>query len=131
MSRTSDRLAALARVTDIAFFADQARMAALRRAEEDIRARLADLDRPRHDPTVPLAEDAALRAGADITWQLWVDVRRSALNTELARVLVAQAAARRTLSTSFGRDTAANRLRDRARHGDREWIEKRRERDGF
>ncbi len=130
MSRRLADLAALARVTDTAFAAEQAQMAALRRREAELRGLIADLDRPRHDPATPIEEDAALRAGAEMTWQLWVDARRSALNVELARVLVAQAEARRTLARAFGRNAAATGIRDDAAIAARTRRAKREERGG-
>ncbi len=130
MSNRLAELAGFARVTGAAFDAEQARMAALRRREAELRETIADLDRPRHDPTTPIEDDAALRAGADLNWQLWVDTRRSALNVELARCLVAQADARIVLSRAFGRNQAAQAIRDKGQRTARAYSDKRQERDG-
>lgn len=130
MNQAARDMAALARVTQAAFDAEQARMAALKRAEQDVRALIAELDLPRHDPATPLADDAALRAGADLNWQLWVDSRRSALNAELARTLVAQAKARASLKQRFGRNEAAHALAERVRALADARKLKRSERDG-
>jgi len=93
-----------------------ARLAALRRQEADLRAQLSDLEAARRARGAEaLATDLALRAGADLRWEVWVDRRAGALTAELARLLARVEAARDALRASFGRRLATEALADRAR----------------
>lgn len=109
-------LQALTRLTGAAFSARQAQMAALRQAEQVLRAKLAGLDSARKARAESLTEaDPALQAGADLLWQSWIEQRRAALNGELSRTLVAREAARAALGLAFGRDQATQGLCARAK----------------
>lgn len=113
---TSSRdLRALSRLTGAVFATQQARMGALRQAELAIREKLAGLQSARKSRALSLTDaDPALLAGADLLWQTWIEQRRSALNAELSRVLLAQEAARAALGRAFGRDRATEALCARA-----------------
>lgn len=104
------QLAALARLTEAAFTAKQAEMAILKQAEAALRAKIAALNAP---PAARPGDDPATMAGADARWQIWVDQRRRALNSELARLLAGQERLRQDLSRAFGRDQAIRALAER------------------
>jgi hypothetical protein len=89
-------------------------MGALKLQEADLREKLASLDNSRKARAAAISTDpdAALLAGADPLWHRWIDRRRSALNTALARVLVAQELAHTGLVRAFGRKAAAESLCD-------------------
>lgn len=112
MSGDPGALAALARLADAGFAARQARLGALRTQEAALRGKLAALDagRSARAQTLGGAGDAALRAGADLLWQGWVDGRRRALNIELSRNLALQEIARAQLAQAFGRMQASREL---------------------
>lgn len=101
----------LVAVTAAVRAAAEAQLGALRAEEATLRARLAELDGALRDrATTVTAEDAALRAGADLRWERWVDTRRRALNGELARLLARIEEARRRLARDHGRSEVASEL---------------------
>lgn len=112
---TSSRdLRDLTQLTTAVFSTHQARMGMLRQAEQVLRNKLAGLDSSRMARALSLTEaDPALQAGADLLWQSWIEQRRSALNAELSRNLVAQESARAALGLAFGRDQATKALSTR------------------
>lgn len=110
MSRKSKEISALVGLTEAAFVAAQARMAALKRREQELRSMLDELQASRTAKSVAGSSDPATRAGADILWQRWVDSRRSALNMELAQNLGAQAYSRAGLVRDFGRHEATKKI---------------------
>ena len=94
----------LLRVTEVVAARAEARFAALRQEEADLRARIADLDRSqRARAATATAEDPALRAGADLRWEGWIAVRRRTLLSELARLLARIEAEREHLARAVGR----------------------------
>ncbi|MCC7321441.1 MAG: hypothetical protein IT542_10760 [Rubellimicrobium sp.] len=98
-------------VTAAALAASEARMTALRHEEARIVARIDDLDAAlRRRAAEATAEDPALRAGADLRWQEWVERSRSALLSGQARLRAAIEAERATLRLTFGRDLVAGEL---------------------
>lgn len=110
MTRPGD-LEAIARVAGAAFAAAEARMAALRAEEARLTRQIADLDGARRDRAArATAEDAALRAGADLRWDRWVETRRRALFSELARLRARIEDARVALARDFGRKSVAEDL---------------------
>lgn len=112
---SSHDLLALTQLTSAVFSTCQARMGALRQAEQELRDKLEALDSARKARSLSLTEaDTALQAGADLLWQSWIEQRRAALNTALSRILLAQEAARAALALAFGRDQATLGLCARA-----------------
>jgi len=123
-------MAALARLAGLASSAAEARLAALTRVATELRVRLAALDDARRTRAEELeSADAALLAGADLRWHRWIEGRRSALNSELARTLTDIARAQAALRKSFGQRLAAEALAEQE-HKDRRRLQDRRaERD--
>lgn len=91
--------------------AAEARMAALRAEETVLRRRLEDLDAARRARAFSVtAEDAALRAGADLRWEQWVETRRAGLMAELARLRARIEDERAALTRAFGQNLVAGDL---------------------
>jgi hypothetical protein len=96
----------------------EARLAALRREEADLRARLAELEAARRDRAGrALAPDLALRAGADLRWEVWVGARAAEMTAELARLLARLEGAKAELRREAGRRAAVQDLLARERAG--------------
>ena len=116
MSERRDRLAALARLSEAALLAQQARMARVKAEEAEIRRKLDALHTGRRARVEALGEgnDAAARAGADPLWHRWIEKRRTVLNHELARQRAAEEWTRADLARAFGRHRATEALADRA-----------------
>ena len=107
--RTKD-LARIARVVEMSFEADQARMRRLRLSEDELRARLEDLSPARAAPEPGAPIDPATLAGADLRWQRWAEERRREINMSLARLRVEQIQAAEALTKTFGRSQAVAAL---------------------
>jgi hypothetical protein len=104
-------LAELARLTAAVSGAAEARLAALRRDEAALRARLHDLDTAQQARAREAqATDVTLRAGVDLRWEDWIEARRRALSAELARTLARAELARDDLRRAFGRKVAAEEI---------------------
>lgn len=112
-----NRLRALSRLTEAVRDKSQAEMAALKQAETALRDHITALAQARHDRATETATDLdhAIRSGVDMRWHTWIDQRRAALTTELARNLAAQENARAGLAQAVGRNEAVLELIDRTR----------------
>lgn len=84
---------------------DQQHAAQLKKQLEDLNAS----GRVNHQALAEAASPA-LHAGADVLWRQWVEKRKAALNTELARAMVKVEISRATLGRALGRKEAVNRL---------------------
>lgn len=109
MTRKSD-LERLVPLIDAEFRSRQARLADLKRQEDDLQQRLGDLSGRDAYPDVGGALDAATLAGADLRWQKWAEVRRTEINQRIARLRVDQQAVTSELRRTFGRKTALDAL---------------------
>lgn len=108
---TPGDIAALRQVTAARRAASESRLAALRQREDEIISRLAALDSAfRQRASAARADDLALRAGADLRWESWVEDRRRTLMTAQARLRAAMEQERATLRHEFGRDLALTEL---------------------
>ncbi|TNC71317.1 hypothetical protein [Rubellimicrobium roseum] len=113
---TTRELAPLVRLAGLACDAAEARLAALRRDETELRRQIAALDAARRARlTEARATDVTLRSGVDLRWEGWIDRRTSALGAELARLLARIEMARDELTTAFGRRSATDTLAAQAR----------------
>lgn len=111
-------LAHLARLTAAVSGAAEARLAALRRDEAALRARLRDLDTAQAARAREAqATDVTLRVGVDLRWEDWIEARRRALTAELARTLARVEVARDDLRHAFGRKVAAEGIVEAVRRG--------------
>lgn len=89
----------------------EARLAALRREEAELRERIASLERARRDRAGrALAPDLALRAGADLRWEAWVGRSSAEMTAELARLLARIEDAKASLRREAGRRAAVEDL---------------------
>lgn len=115
MSR--ERLEALCRITAAVSQARQAEMAALRRQEIALRQHLSEIEAGRAASLSALdPEGPAVRAGAVMTWQAWIDQQKAGINGDLARLRARMIASRATLAEAHGRDQAMTGvMRNRAR----------------
>ena len=104
---TLSRLQDLRRITDAVATARQAEMAALRRQEEQLLQSLRQIEADRAEGLATLDPEApAVRAGAVMTWQGWVDAKRAGTLSELATLRARMMAARERLGLAHGRDQA-------------------------
>lgn len=129
----SDRaaLAGLLAVTAAQYAAAEARMAALRQAAARLVAQIAELDEAQQARLAQAtAEDAALRAGADLRWERWVGQRRLALTAALARQRALIEDERAALARALGRKIAAEDLAEQAQ-SQRRAARKRRDEAGW
>ena len=74
-------------------------------ARHSLEGQLAELDASRR-AVIPDVESATSRAGSDLMWLKWSDLRRAELNKALARARVAEDEARRAAGRAFGRQQA-------------------------
>lgn len=101
------RLSELSALTEAEFQARQARMTRLRLREQAIRDTMRKIEADRAEQLAGLhLADPAVRAGAVLAWETWVEQRQKALTLDLARLRVEMAEAKEALARSFGRDTA-------------------------
>ncbi|RYH01564.1 hypothetical protein EU805_12945 [Salipiger sp. IMCC34102] len=113
---TPRQAAELARIAQVAFQADRARMAKVQRAEQRLRAQLDEIkaqERQARDRAAQ-APDAMALAGGDRLWHQWIEGRRTTIQTELAQLLARKADLQSELRASFGRKAAAEALEARA-----------------
>ncbi len=115
MRYTRAQINGLIKITEATFAAEQARMIRLSEREADLRGTLAEMRRALHTRAVDPTQDAAIRAGADLKWEAWVDHRIAALNIELAKVLMEKQNVRSALKQAFGKYQVAEHFAQDAR----------------
>ncbi len=115
MTQTVRELERLMQVTEAGYAAEQAKMGALRQTEFTVRAQIAALRDQLGSSSGPIEDNPALSVGADLLWETWIDGRISALNSELAQVLVEVEKARATLTRAFGKFQVAAHLYEQSR----------------
>lgn len=94
-------------VLDMAFQAEQVKMAAIMRRIEALQQQLADIDRPQgHSDTF----DPATRAGANMLWQTWVQDRKKRINRELSKVMAERERARDGMKQALAKVEAARTI---------------------
>ena len=111
MRKDLARLAELSALTEAEFQSQQVRMARLRQREDEIRGKIAEIEADRAAQLAGLhPADPAVRAGAVLAWETWVEQRQKSLAIDLARLRVEMDQARDALARSFGRDAALKEL---------------------
>ena len=113
MNEKSSQLDSLLPILESVFQAKQGDLARINQRIQNLKAQLAQLDRPFQSGL----GSAAVRAGADVRWEAWAQDRRKLIMQELAlaardreneRVVVARALAKleaaRALSTRFSKE---------------------------
>lgn len=98
-------------VLDMAFQAEQVKMAAVMRKIETLQRQLADIDRPQASPDT---FDPATRAGANMLWQTWVEDRKKRINRELSKVMAERERAREGMKKALAKVEAARSIGARA-----------------
>lgn len=108
------KLRGLQRVNTMLRDQKQGRMNQLMARRVALQTQLHDLDdalRVRADNT---DLDTARQAGADLLWNRWIDTRKIAINSELARLEHDIAVAKSELALALGRANVADALTDRS-----------------
>lgn len=109
-------IAGLVHLTGAACDAAEARLAALRREESELRHQIASLDEARRARAAEArATDLTVRAGVDLRWEGWIDRRASSLQAELARLRARIEISRDELARAFGRRSATEALAGQVR----------------
>ena len=106
------KLAELARVTEIAYRADLARLHAISDEEAGLRADIAHLvdEIARADAQDALEAMPLRNIGGDVLWRGWAGRKRAHLNMRLAMVLARKQQALEVLKRSFGKKSAVEDL---------------------
>lgn len=118
MVKDLTKLKALWDLSHAAFEAQQAKLGALMQQRDGLATQLAALDeaaRRRHETAGRGGDDPALRAGADMLWQRWIEGRKIAINEARARLEVEIEQMRAETARDFGRSQVARHLHDDAR----------------
>jgi hypothetical protein len=106
---------------DMAFQAEQMKMAKIARRISDLKQSLLDLDRPaRAEPLSP-----ATLAGADLRWDTWAHDRKLLINQELIVALRNREAVRGHMIAALSKREAANRMQSRAQRDVRQIAQRR------
>lgn len=111
---TPEQATDLARIARLAFESNRVRMAELQRSESRLLAQIEEIGtqaRLARDKSCR-APDAMTLSGRDQLWERWIEARRSAIQTELARVKARKADLTADLRQAYGREMAADELRD-------------------
>lgn len=109
-------------VLDMAFQAEQVKMAAIMRRIEAFKRQLADIDRPQGQAET---FDPATRAGANILWLAWVQERKKLINRELSKAMAEREKARAGMKQALAKVEAARTIEARAAIERRKIIERR------
>ena len=101
----------LRRLADTNYATVQKEFTALTQNEARLIGTLKQLDDTRtvRDARTDVA-DTAYIAGADLRWQRWADVKRGAINTELAQLRAQKLQLRGRLQRAFGKTRVLNEL---------------------
>lgn len=128
---TPQDIAALRQISGTMLAATRARLAALRAREDEVLARISALDAATQSrAAVATAEDAALRAGADLRWLVWVEQSRGTLLAAQARLRAAMEEEQTALRRDFGRDHVLGMLEKDATRRARRLAQRRAEHGG-
>jgi hypothetical protein len=106
---------------DMAFQAEQMKMAKIARRISDLKQSLLDLERPaRAEPLSP-----ATLAGADLRWDTWAHERKLLINQELIVALRNREAVRGHMIAALSKREAAKRIETRAQRDVRQIAQRR------
>lgn len=110
MTKSVDHLGQLSHLMQVKFETETASLRRLSRKEVELQQALAALGEKRYRADPSAATPAALLIGADLAWEKWAEVRKKALNIELARVRALKAAQKNIATRAFGRVEASKEL---------------------
>lgn len=110
-------LGMLHKLTDAVLQREQAKVADFVKAEQEIQNKLDALKVSESSRRTSLnaGVDTAFWVDADSTWQQWVAVRKTQLNSELARIRYQRMNAQSSLGRAFGRHNVVGELETRVR----------------
>ena len=107
-----NQFADLVHLTQVRFDSDQARLARITAAENELRAHIGGLTQQQSRRALNRSEqlDSAVVMGVDMRWDIWAEQRKTRLNQQLARLLVEKEHCVRQMRQSFAKHTAAQEL---------------------
>jgi len=108
---------------DMAYRAEQMKMAKIVTRMNELNAQLSALERPEHGDDDSLS--AATLAGADLLWQGWVQNRKSLINRELALASRDRESAKTSLVKALSKLEAAKQMMARVQSDARRLSERR------
>jgi hypothetical protein len=111
MTQDGQDIRRLLPVLDMAFQAEQVKMAGIMRRIDLLQQQLADIDRPQGSVDT---FDPATRASANILWQTWVQERKKLINRELAKVMAERERTRDGMKRALAKVEAARTIEVRA-----------------
>jgi len=112
MSDTLQNLARLLPLLDMAYKAEQMKMAKVLSRIRNLKTKIEALDRPQKVPSQDI--DAATMAGADLLWETWAEDRKVLINRELALAYQDREAAKEGLAQSLSKLEAAKQVHRQA-----------------
>ncbi len=124
----TEELHALQGLAEVAFAADQSKLAQINAQEQAIRSQLDGLITERGQQGLAVTPgSAALKAGANVRWHRWIDHRRESLNRDLAATLAEKARVIARVRQSFGKKEALTALVARVRAAESQVKSRRRD----
>lgn len=123
MSQSLADIARLLPLLEMAYQAEQLKMAKILGRIRDLRAQLRALERPAVPPTEEI--NAATLAGADLLWERWAQDRKVLINQELAIALRDRELAKSNLTKALSKYEAAKQVEARTRADARQQQERR------
>jgi len=111
MSQSIDDIRRLLPVLEMAFQAQQLRMAKINKRVDTLKAQLREIDRPTSHQADPM--NPAVRAGADMRWQSWAQDRKILINQEMAIAMRDREAVRVDMRSALSKLEAARRVEHR------------------
>lgn len=112
MSRKKQMFTNLVTMTETAYSAKRAKMAALVRQEQELADRMRELEQMRRSAAVAPIDNATM-VGADLRWKAWIEREKLRTNRQIASLRAQRIRMRKEVATLFGRFHAASSLRDR------------------
>ncbi|MCF2871603.1 hypothetical protein L0664_11055 [Octadecabacter sp. G9-8] len=123
MAQSSGDMERLLPLLEMAYQADQLKMAKILARIRDLRAQLDALERPQTLPSEDIT--AATLVGADLLWERWVHDRKVLINQELALALRDREMAKDGLTKALSKREAAKQVQKRVSIGVRQTQERR------
>ncbi|PTQ75031.1 hypothetical protein [Celeribacter persicus] len=117
MSKRREQLKRLKEVSALAFNAELAHLAVIKREEEPFRARVHEIDQARHDRATALAAaeefDMSSLMGTDRAWETWAKHEKRKAMMALAKLAARRETQLERTRRAFGKKDALDRLAER------------------
>lgn len=110
MSRALDEIERLLPLLEMAFQAEQVKMARIAARIAELKEQLVQLDRPNETESF----SAAKRAGADMRWATWAEQRKTLINREMALAAQERERVRSGVASALSKLEAARQVHARA-----------------